>query len=196
MSALRVAARFSHVQVQVPAPIIQQSLNFSCGSGCLLSALHYWLGENLGKIEREADLWKGLAIDPESGAEAVRIAAVARHFGLKADVEKGMGLERLRGWVRRGATVILCIQAWQETPAPWETDWDHGHYVLCVGMDGVNATFMDPEMHTAYGWMPEQELPRRWHSPDLQNRPEYGVAIPIMGDEPKGTFPGLPIRMK
>lgn len=194
-TALRVAGRFAHAQVRVPVPIIAQSSDFSCGSANLLSVLHYWLGESLGPIETEADLWKGLRMNTESGAEPERITAVARRLGLEANLRENMSMDDLRAALDFAFTVILCIQAWQETPAPWATDWDHGHYVTAVDMDAAKVTFMDPSIHTSYGWMPRGELPTRWHSPDFQNRPKYGLGIVISGKEAKGPFPSLPRRM-
>lgn len=196
MLARRVAARYAHAQVQVPVPIIPQSFDFSCGSATTFSALSYWLGENLGKIETESDLWAGLQMDVEDGAEAERIAAVARHFGLKADVAVNLTPRHLEAAIQRGTTTILCLQAWQEEPAPYVYDYDHGHYILAVGYDAENFTFMDPALHTSYGWMPKGELPSRWHSPDSNNRPVQGLGIIISGETPMGAFPALPQRIK
>lgn len=195
MSALRVASRFAHAQVSVPVPIIAQSSDFSCGSACLLSVLHYWKGESLGPFETEADLWKGLKMSPETGAEPERITAVARHFGLKASLRVNMTEDHLSWALGLGIPVIMCIQAWQEVPAPWETDYDHGHYVVCVGGDRESVTFMDPAIHTAYGWMPRAELRSRWHNPDPQGRPQHGLGVVVSGEEVLGAFPSLPKRI-
>jgi len=169
----------SHLNV----PIIQQSSNFSCGSAALLACLHYWRGENIG-IDHEADLWKPLDISAAAGTEPESMVAVANRFGLYATHMLGMTVEQLRVLLSRGYTVILCLQAWKQTAVPYSQDWEDGHYVVAVGMDASAVYFMDPAVHTAYASLPITELPKRWHSPDTDGSPQYGMAIIVRGRAP------------
>jgi predicted double-glycine peptidase len=199
MMPRRVAARFSHAQVQVPAPIIQQSGEFSCGSAALLSAIHYWLGEDLGPILHEADLWESLEMNIASGAEPERIAAVARKFGLQAHYFLNMKVPDLHRFLARKIPVILCIQAWPEPgeTISYETDLDHGHYVEAVGFDAERTTFMDPSLHTGYGYITNAMLPIRWHDADPKGARQNGLGIAIWGNEPpRGIFPAVPMPIQ
>lgn len=191
----RVIRRFVANQVQLPVPIVPQSANFSCGSACLLAVLHYWKGDDIG-LDHEADLWGPLAISRETGAEPEQIVGVAKDFGLHARHFVGMTQKDLRRFLADGSTVILLLQAWKERPIGWLADWDDGHYVVLVGMDGQNAYFMDPTIHTSYGWMPLADLDARWHNPDRNGVPNFGEGVVVRGVAAVTAFPGAPQRMR
>jgi predicted double-glycine peptidase len=192
--AERVARRFT-ASTLLPVPIIPQSSDFSCGSACLLAVLHYWKGDNIG-VSHEADLWKPLAIDTEAGAEPEQIVALAGQFGLAARHVLDLTQVDLQAALGKGQTVILLLQAWRERPVGWLVDWEDGHYIVLVGMDDANAFFMDPSIHTSYGWMPREELDLRWHSPDTEGMPQFGAGVIIEGSAGARSFPAAPQRMR
>lgn len=182
--AERIANRHLRASIRLPVPIVPQTADFSCGSACLLACLLYWKGNSL-TVEREPELWGALNMDPTSGVEADRIAAVARRFGLLAASMQNMTVDALRGHLERGETVILCLQAWRDNGAEaYRSDWEDAHFVVLVGLDSMNAYFMDPMMRASYGWMSTVALHERWHSPDARGGAQHQVGIMIRGSVP------------
>jgi hypothetical protein len=164
-------------------PLVRQQQDYSCGPAAMSGVLQFfgvWKG-------KEQELYKILETSTTEGTLPENLALGARHFGLIADVEQPMTIERLRTLVGQGKLVILELQAWREGTRkrlPWRDDWDDGHYVVLVGIDRDFAYFMDPSTSDAYTFMPLGELPERWHDinqtrkdPAKQRDLQLGVVI-------------------
>lgn len=180
----------------MPVPIIPQATDFSCGSACLYACLLYWKGESL-PVLHEADLWEAVKIDVEAGMGHDEGAEVATRYGLLAEA-RAYNEEELEALVARGVTVIVCIQAWRDladNPTEYEQDWDDGHYVVVVGLDAEKVYFMDPSTRTSYTYMSREEFRQRWHSPDWDGAPQYGMGVAIWG-EGSPALPCFPAPMR
>src|SRR5262249_24756562 len=140
----------------------------------------------------------------EHGTHPDRMVAVARERGLMAEKRTGLDLADLERALASGAVVILAIQAWPEQEAvhrrPWETTWDEGHYVVAVGLDARHLYVMDPSVRGSYGFIPRDELLRRWHDFEIggaSRRVDYQqLGIIIRGEPRLGRFPADPVRVE
>ena len=176
----------------LPVPLVRQATTYSCGAAATAAVLRYWKVFDGG----ESALYARLETTEKDGTDPRAMQRVAREFGLKAELAEGMGIPELRRRLARGETVILDIQAWAEddpTPGDYSDNWEDGHYVVLVGLDGANAYVMDPSVSAAYGWLPLTELPSRWH--DYEDRSgvvwrNQGLGIAISGRESLTSVPG------
>jgi predicted double-glycine peptidase len=140
----------------VCVPLVRQAYDYTCGPASLASCLYYWgawggsepqLYSICGTTYRGGTTWRG-------------IVKGARKLGLNARVERKMTVKRLRQLVRRGKTIILSIQSYNGEASDI---WDHGHYVVLVGIKGQTVTVMDPEYAGNYRIMSVRELLGCWH---------------------------------
>jgi predicted double-glycine peptidase len=185
--------------VKAPVPIISQAASHSCGAAALMGVLIYF-----GVFDGpEAELHGPLAVTPEQGTHPDRIVAVARERGLAAEKRTGLTLADVEQALAQGAVVILAIQAWPEPPrgdgAAWETMWDDGHYVVAVGLDARHLYVMDPSVRGSYGFIPRDELQRRWHDFEMEGgrRVEYDrLGIIVRGKPAVRRFPEAPVRVQ
>jgi predicted double-glycine peptidase len=175
-------------------PIVEQETSYSCGPAALLSILKYWQNYS----GQEADLYAPLNTTPEDGTNPRGLVSGAQSFGLSAVQKEGMSIQDLRQNLSQGDTVILDIQAWDESnlgpdKVDWENKWEDGHYIVLIGIDAENAYFMDPSMdRNRYGYIPLKELLRRWHDYEVENgqRREYrNLGVIIRGN----GMPKLPL---
>jgi predicted double-glycine peptidase len=185
--------------VKAPVPIISQATSHSCGAAALMAALIYF-----GVFDGpEAELHAELGVTPEQGTHPDRILAAARERGLAAEKRTGLTLADVEDALAGGAVVILAIQAWPDRePAQrpaWEATWDDGHYVVAVGLDARHVYVMDPSVRGSYGFLPRDELVRRWHDFEIDGgrRVEYHHLGIILRGQPRfGRFPEAPVRVE
>ena len=185
--------------VKAPVPIISQASSHSCGAAALMAALVYF-----GVFDGpESELHGPLAVTPEQGTHPERIVAVARERGLTADMRTGLTLADVERALAQGAVVILAIQAWPEPShrdaGAWEARWEDGHYVVAVGLDDRNVYVMDPSVRGSYGFIPRDELLRRWHDFEIAGgrRVEYDrLGIVLRGKPALRRFPEAPVRVE
>jgi predicted double-glycine peptidase len=186
--------------VKLPVPIISQATSHSCGAAALMAALVYF-----GVFDGpESGLHSSLGVTPAEGTHPDRIVAVARDHGLSAEKRTGLSLLDIQRALDSGALVILDIQAWPERASPdapfaWETAWDDGHYVVAVGLDAQQLYVMDPSISGSYGFIPREELLRRWHDFEMErgHRVEYRQMGIILRGQPRfGRFPEAPVRVE
>ena len=184
--------------VKAPVPIISQATSHSCGAAALMAVLVYF-----GAFDGpESDLHIPLGVTPEDGTHPDRIVDAARERGLVAEKRTGVGLDEIERALAGGAVAILAIQAWPEGEGrhrlDWEATWDEGHYVVVVGLDARNVYVMDPSVRGSYGFIPRDELLRRWHDFEREGgrRVEYRrLAIVIRGESHFRRFPEAPVRV-
>jgi predicted double-glycine peptidase len=144
-------------------PDVRQGTEYSCGAAALQAVLSYW-GRDIG----EEDLIELLNTDPESGTYPEDIIRVAREMGLEAEMKENLTLEEINASVNGGIPMIVDCQAWKSPAAgnlTWENDWDDGHWMVILGMDGKNVYFEDPYILGSRGFMSRQEFEERWHNP-------------------------------
>lgn len=178
-------------------PDVRQSTNYSCGAAALQAVLHYW-----GVDLREGELMVALRTDPERGTNPDAIVRVARNFGLKAGLREGLTVADLEDSLGRGVPPIVDIQAWTNTDLKnshfhWADDWEDGHYVVLIGVEGENLVFEDPSLLGTRGFIPRAEFLDRWR--DYEGEPPYSPSDP--GDRAyvrmaifiEGANPALPL---
>lgn len=143
-------------------PLVRQQTGYSCGPAVLLALLKFfgaWNGS-------EQQLYPILKTSTAEGTLPEALADGAVHFGLGAQVEPDMTIERLRTVLASGRPVILEFQAWrspEQLATRWRDLWTEGHYAVLVAIDERFAYFMDPSTEGAYAFIPLVELEERWH---------------------------------
>jgi predicted double-glycine peptidase len=180
----------------LPVPIVSQATSWTCGAAALMSALLYF-----GVFdEPESQLDVELAASPELGVNPVRMAAIARRYGVDAEIRTGLTLDDLAAELDRRVLVIVAIQAWPSRPVTdWSTAWDDGHYVVLVGIDSGRVYVMDPSVRTAYGYVPRDEFLQRWHdrdSVDGRDMVYQHLGIIIRGQHAMERYPADPTRVE
>jgi predicted double-glycine peptidase len=174
-------------------PLVRQATGYSCGAAALLAILYYWQKYD----GNESSLYRDLSVSEEDGTAPEMIVKVAHdRFGLTAQLRTGVGVADLRTALGRGETVIVNLQAWATTPRDWSRDWDDGHYVVLVALDGARAYFMDPSTAGGYAFVRRDELESRWHDVDghgASTRKLEHAAIFIAGTTHVRRYP-LPDR--
>jgi len=62
---------------------------------------------------------------------------------------------------------MVDCQSWR-SPASgnqsWADDYEDGHWMVILGMDGKNVYFEDPYILGSRGFIPRQEFEERWHN--------------------------------
>lgn len=181
-STVTIPALPSHT---LPVPIYRQEKEYSCGAAALLSVMYYWQAYN----GEEKDLYPLLETDPQQGTEGIKIAEVAKSFGLDAKIDTDVTFSQLRTFLREGKTAILEIQAWplrDHGNAAWRNIWNEGHFVTLIGMDELYGYFMDSAVENAYMYVPLEELNERWHNwavgTDGVNRAYQHFSVVISGE--------------
>ena len=161
-------------------PLVRQATRYSCGAAALLAVLYYWRVYD----GNESELWPALHTTERDGTEPAPMVALARAHGLTADYRTDVTVDELRAALAAGQTVIVDLQAWQEQPRPWASDWDDGHYVVLVALDAHALYAMDPSVGAGYARLPLEQLAARWHdveAVDHQERQRQHLAIFVSG---------------
>lgn len=185
-----------HAPLQLlPVPIISQATSWTCGPASLMAALVYFGVYD----DTESRLTAELGATPEQGVDPASLAAVARKFGLEAEVRTGLTLDDLATELARGSVVILAVQAWAARPVDPTTDWEDGHYVVLVGLDDARVYAMDPSVRTGYGYLERDALLRRWHDYDVRagRREAYQhLGVVLRGHAALHAYPAQPTRIE
>jgi predicted double-glycine peptidase len=184
-------------------PDVRQSTDYSCGAAALQAVLSYW-----GIDKREGELMAALKTTPRQGTHPLDIVRVVRELGLKAELREGLTLADLEGALRRGIPPIVDLQAWtvgnpSRAGFAWADDWEDGHYVVLIGLDGQRLIFEDPSLLGTRGVIGRDEFFARWH--DYEGEPPYRpsdpgdrayvrMAIFIEGAKPAPPPPLTPIQ--
>lgn len=177
-----VAAGCAHLPASALAvPVVEQQTDYSCGPATLTAILRYWQRP----VSCEEELYPSLHTTPKDGTEPFMLEAVARAHGLRADYRIGATVDDLRAALAAGTTVIVDLQAWRDTKRPWRDDWDDGHYIVLVAIDGDRLYAMDPSADHGYSWLTLGELEERWHDFEMRDgkrRNLQHMAVFIAGD--------------
>ncbi len=165
--ALAVIASCSPSRVvELPVPDVRQSTSYTCSASALQAILAYY-----GIEASEDDLAKELGATPKDGAPPEAIARVAHAHGLDATVRDNMTVEELATEVAQRRPPIVDLQAWADAPRKaWSDDWEDGHYVVLVALDGDQLVFEDPSVLGSRAVLKRDELEQRWHDEDSARR--------------------------
>ena len=123
-------------------------------------------------LETRKDVLAGeLGATPEDGAPPEAIVRVAVAHGLRATKRENMTVDDLAAELARGRPVIVEIQAWSDTPrTSWADDWDDGHYVIVIAVEGDRLVFEDPSVLGSRAVLSRREFEERWHDIDAGYR--------------------------
>ncbi|MCX6560831.1 MAG: cysteine peptidase family C39 domain-containing protein [Candidatus Aminicenantes bacterium] len=150
-------------------PDVRQSTVYSCGASVLQAVLQYY-----GQESREDALMKECRTTAALGTQPGQIIKAARARGLQAELKEGLDLNALEAALWRKIPVICAIQAWADSEKPgfsWAKDWEDGHYVIVIGLDGKNVYVEDPSILGSRGVIPRTEFLERWH--DYEGKPPF-----------------------
>jgi len=166
LAALALAACAHRLPANALAvPVVEQQTDYSCGPATLTAILRYWQRP----VACEQELYAALHTTPKDGTEPFMLEAVARAHGLRAEYRIGASVDDLRAALAAGTTVILDLQAWRDTKRPWRDDWDDGHYIVLVAIDGDRLYAMDPSADHGFSWLTLGELEERWHDFEMRD---------------------------
>jgi uncharacterized protein len=156
-------------------PDTRQSTDYSCGASSLQAVLMYW-----GMEFMETELMDMLHTTKE-GTKPTDIVRVGQELGFEAELKENLTLEDLEKSVKAGVPVIVDGQAWREGDdlnKPWTDLWEHGHYMVVIGMDDENVIIEDPSLLGSQGFIPRKEFLDRWHDyekDEKHNRHEKSI---------------------
>jgi hypothetical protein len=139
---------------------VRQATSYTCGVASSLAILNYY-----GIEAREDSLAESFGTTEEAGTSPQQIVAGFASYGLEAILKVNTSLEDLGANLRNGIPTMVAIQAWLDPypAADWASNWEDGHWVIVIGMDGRNIYFEDPSLLGTRGWMPKDEFLARWH---------------------------------
>ena len=150
-------------------PDVEQATDYTCSASALEAVLGYYhvdLPEPLLATE--------LGATPKDGAPPEAIVRVARAHGLTADVRDGATRADLAAELAARHPVIVDLQAWADAPPKsWAGDWDDGHYVVLVAIEGDTYVFEDPSVAGKRSTLSGAELDVRWHDEDAARRHDH-----------------------
>lgn len=145
--------------VLIEVPQTRQATPYTCGVAVVQSILAY-----NGFYYRQDVLEEKVGATPEDGTNPRQIMAGLREFGIGAELEQNIGLERLRARIDSGKPVICVLQAWNDDPGfDYSTGWDDGHYAIAIGYDDARIYFMDPSTLDNYTYIDNARFLERWH---------------------------------
>ena len=151
---------------ELAVPDVAQATDYTCSASALQGVLAYY-----EVTVAEASLATELGATPQDGAPPEAIARVARVYGLDAAVHDGATLAELAVEIAHRRPVIVDLQAWADPPrTTWSEDWDDGHYVVLIAIQGDTLVFEDPSLAGRRAILTAGELDVRWHDADAGRR--------------------------
>lgn len=143
-------------------PYVRQGTDYSCGAASFQAVLSFW-----GMDLPESELIERLHTSPDHGTCPRDIVRVAMEQGFIATMGTELTVGDLAASVREGVPVIIVAQAWAEDQGPgfsWADDWEHGHYMVVIGIDDELVYLEDPAMGEYRRTLPIEEFEERWHN--------------------------------
>lgn len=163
----------------IQVPMARQAANYTCGVAALQSVLHYY-----GDEWRQDRLSLAVKADSVNGTNYRNIIKLCDSLGYSTNVHTNLSLDSLKTFIDLGFPMILALQAWAESPEKYATEWDSGHYVVCIGYDHEKFYFMDPSTIGNYTFIPVNEFKDRWHDIDQEGVKLYNFALQISKNTP------------
>lgn len=170
--------------IKVPVPNIKQLSNYSCGPS-VLAAVEGFFDKN---VSDERQMRSAVAAKPEHGTTPKKIIEAARADGFNVEPQVLATLGQVKAYLDRDIPVIMAIQAYSSDKDV--QDLEGGHYVTAIGYDDEGLIFQDPaiEGDDARGYLPYEDLDKRWIDKDTDGKVYPQLAIAIWKDkEPEQT---------
>jgi predicted double-glycine peptidase len=142
-------------------PLVEQSTAYTCGAAAMQGVFMYY-----GLEHSEESLAKEMGSTPALGTAHEKMAEAAVKRGIDAVVKSNLTLKDLADQIELNQPVIVEAQAWPdpERPTkPYPETWDHGHYMILIGIDAHTLYFVDPSLPGRRGFIPAEEFLTRWH---------------------------------
>lgn len=160
-------------------PLCRQETEYTCGIACVQSLLGYY-----GFDFRQDELALILEPKPKLGTNYLKILKFMRMLGFQASFATNMTIDNLKPFINDGVTPILQLQAWGFSGVDYAADSKDSHYVIACGYDRNRIYFMDPWTLGNYTYLPVEELPNRWHVPDVHLGQRNGGGLIIKKENP------------
>jgi hypothetical protein len=110
-------------------PLVEQSLDYTCGAACFESLYQYFRKASLGELHFAKELGS-----LQMGYTPIEnVVALARQYGFQSELKTGASVADLIHALNTGQVAIL---TW------W--DEDAGHYSLMKSINSTHITLMDP----------------------------------------------------
>lgn len=152
--------------VELAIPDVNQDTDYTCSASALQGVLAYY-----GAALPESTLAGELHATPADGAPPEAIVRVAREHGLDTLARDDTTREELAEELAARRPAIVDLQAWADPPRKqWSDDWDDGHYVVLIAIDGDTLVFEDPSLAGKRATLSAAELDARWHDEDARRR--------------------------
>jgi predicted double-glycine peptidase len=168
--------------IKIHLPEVQQKTHFSCAAAVVHSICSYW---GLG-LPSHYDYFPYLETDESYGTLPSKIARYLKSVGLSVDLQYNMTIRNLCQEVNKGKPVILAVQAWGNPKQYTKTV--SGHYIVAIGYDEKNIYFEDPWLNCSRGFIPKNELLKRWHDMDYLGVTHSKMGI-IISHKKKPVYP-------
>lgn len=163
----------------IQVPLCCQETKYTCGVACVQSFLKCY-----GMDYRQDVLARELNTKPILGTDFQAIIRFMEKRGFEAYFVEGLKVRDIVSYINNGITPLLILQAWPDDPVSYETDWADNHYVIACGYSEDRIYFMDPYTLANYAYIPNKELPERWHAVDENGRHYYGGGLIINTGKP------------
>lgn len=150
--------------VKIHLPSVRQSHNYDCGAAALRAVCEFF---KVGPDDHD-EFIKACKTGTKHGTDVHDLIRAASSFGLNTKPMEGMSLDQLTSFVDMGRPVIVCMQAWDETPEKKKNykKLESGHYVVVIGHDNNSIYIEDPVFEGSRGILPRKEFEKRWHDKD------------------------------
>lgn len=167
-------------------PELRQVFNYDCGVTCLQQVLIYY-----GIEKREDELISLLDSKKtdiiEHGTKLSKMIDVAKYYGLEAELLRNSSIKKIKQLIDDGVPPIILLQAWRDFSVnnlKWEKDYKDGHYVVAIGYNDNCIFFEDPSSVTRT-YLTYEELERRWHDVDDNNKTKNSHVMVVIRGEKK-----------
>ncbi len=174
--------RLKHDSIKVNLPEVQQKTHFSCAAAVVHSICSYWGLQ----LPSHYDYFPYLETDESYGTLPTKIANYLKSTGLSASIKYNMTIKTLCQEINKGFPVIMALQAWGNPKKYQRTG--SGHYVVGIGYDEKNIYCEDPWLNCSRGFIPKNELLKRWHDMDYMGVTHTRMGI-IVSHSKKPIYP-------
>jgi predicted double-glycine peptidase len=173
----------------------RQATEYSCGACALQAVLSYW-----GKEVEEQELMRLMGTNDAVGTYPENMVRGIQALGFEAEARENLTLDEVKRVTDQGHPVIGLAQVWRSakaSPGSPLDEWDSGHYIVILGVDGENVYFQDPYVRMAKAFVPRQSFEEHWHQimggKASGERPIHRCAVFVRGKAvPRAAEQSLP----
>jgi len=141
---------------------------------CVQTILAYY-----GLDYTDYELEKNLNVSKKNGTEIKSIIKFFRNRKYKVDSGK-YTFEKIKKYINKNIPVIILIQAWKKDNDDYKNTNNWGHYVVVCGYNSKGFIIEDPAIF-GRGFLSYQQLKKRWHGYDDNNKIVQNTGIAIYG---------------